>query len=148
MVHLRYKNQRILNNIKKNYYLVKVDRMSMANSLETRLPFLDYRLIEFMAGVDKNVKLQGFEKKSVLRKTVGKTLPKSILNAPKRGFGIPLRDWFKDESFNRHITNNLDNINNLFDEKIVGSIVEENRVGVKDNGNFIWTLMMLNKALK
>ena len=142
MMYLNYKHSL------PNDYLVKVDRMSMANSLETRLPFLDYRLIEFMAGVDKNVKLQGFEKKSVLRKTVGKTLPKSILNAPKRGFGIPLRDWFKDESFNRHITNNLDNINNLFDEKIVGSIVEENRVGVKDNGNFIWTLMMLNKALK
>lgn len=142
MMYLNYKHSL------PNDYLVKVDRMSMANSLETRLPFLDYRLIEFMAGVDKNVKLQGFEKKSVLRKTVGKTLPKSLLNAPKKGFGIPLRDWFKDESFNKHIISNLSKVNDLFDERIVGSIIEENRKGIKDNGNFIWTLMMLNKALK
>ena len=45
-------------------YLVKVDRMSMCNSLETRAPFLDYRLIEFMVGVDKNLKMQGFERKA------------------------------------------------------------------------------------
>lgn len=142
MMYLNYKHSL------PNDYLVKVDRMSMAHSLETRLPFLDYRLVEFMAGVDKNIKLQGFEKKSVLRKTVGKILPKSILNAPKRGFGIPLRNWFKDNTFNNHILNNLNNINNLFDKSIIKSIVEENRVGIKDNGNFIWILMMLNKAIK
>jgi len=142
MMYLNYKHSL------PNDYLVKVDRMSMAYSLETRIPFLDYRLIDFMVKVDKNVKLQGFEKKSVLRKTVGKKLPKSILNAPKKGFGIPLRDWFKDETFNKRILNNLGNINNLFDGRIISSIIKENRDGVKDNGNFIWTLMMLNKALK
>lgn len=130
-----------------NDYLVKVDRMSMAHSLETRLPFLDHRLIEFMATVDKDVKLQGFEKKSVLRKTVGGTLPNAILNAPKKGFGIPLRDWFKDDSFLKQLDANLATTKNLLSSNIVNKIVKENREGRRDNGNFLWTLMMLNKNL-
>ena len=130
-----------------NDYLVKVDRMSMAHSLETRVPFLDYRLIEFMATVDKNIKLQGFEKKSVLRKTIGKTLPDAILNAPKKGFGIPLVDWFKDDSFKNQIDVNLGSASKLLSKKIINKIVEENRSGKRDNGNFLWTLMMLNKNI-
>lgn len=130
-----------------NDYLVKVDRMSMAHSLETRVPFLDYRLIEFMATVDKNIKLQGFEKKSVLRKTIGKTLPNAILNAPKKGFGIPLVDWFKDDSFKSQIDVNLGSASKLLSKKIINKIVEENRSGKRDNGNFLWTLMMLNKNI-
>ena len=64
----------------------------MANSIETRAPFLDFRLIEFMVQVDKNVKLQGWERKSILRKTIGTKLPPKLLNAPKKGFGVPLRE--------------------------------------------------------
>lgn len=130
-----------------NDYLVKVDRMSMANSLETRVPFLDHRLIEFMVTVDKNVKLQGFEKKSVLRRTVGRNLPKAILNAPKKGFGIPLRDWFKETSFEYHLDNNLNHVKNLLAPEIIEKIVEENKKGERDNGNFLWELMMLNKFI-
>lgn len=130
-----------------NDYLVKVDRMSMANSLETRLPFLDYRLIEFMVGVDKNVKMQGWERKSVLRNTIGKTLPNSLLKAPKKGFGIPLREWFKDDSFSNTIDLNLSSLKNVLDEKIIDKIVHANKNGLSDNGNFIWTMMLLNKAL-
>ena len=130
-----------------NDYLVKVDRMSMAHSLEARLPFLDYRLIEFMISVDKKVKLQGFERKSVLRKTIGKTLPDAILNAPKKGFGIPLVDWFMDDSFGNQIDVNLSSAGKLLSKKIINKIVEENRSGKRDNGNFLWTLMMLNKNI-
>jgi len=130
-----------------NDYLVKVDRMSMANSLETRIPFLDFRLIEFMAKVDKNIKLQGWERKSILRKTIGKTLPQSLLKAPKKGFGIPLREWFKDELFADKISSNLVEVENIMDRDIIEDIVHENNKGLRDNGNFIWALMMLNKNL-
>lgn len=131
-----------------NDYLVKVDRMSMANSLETRLPFLDYRLIEFMAGVDKGVKLQGWERKSVLRNTIGKTLPQNILKAPKKGFGIPLREWFKEDSFNHILDNNLHELKNILDKQTIEHIINENKKGLSDNGNFIWTLMLLNQSVK
>ena len=127
-------------------YLVKVDRMSMANSLEARIPFLDYRLVEFMAGVDKNVKMQGFECKSVLRKTIGKQLPKGILNAPKRGFGIPLREWFKDDSFDSNL-NGLYQDNYYLDTNVVKEIVKMNKSGEKDYGNFIWTMSVLQNIM-
>ena len=60
-------------------YLVKVDRMSMANSIETRSPFLDYRLVDFMSKVDKNIKMQGWELKSILKNTSAKYLQKQIV---------------------------------------------------------------------
>jgi len=130
-----------------NDYLVKVDRMSMANSLEARMPFLDYRLIELMVKVDKNVKMQGWERKSVLRKTIGKTLPDSLFKAPKKGFGIPLREWFKKDSFGNKINTNLNEIKTILDKNTVDIIVNENNKGLKDNGNFIWSLMMLNRMI-
>jgi asparagine synthase (glutamine-hydrolysing) len=130
-----------------NDYLVKVDRMSMAYSLETRLPFLDYRLIEFMAMVDKNVKMQGWERKSILRRTIGKKLPDSLLKLPKKGFGVPIREWFKEESFADKIESNLKNVRHLLDNRTINKIVSENRGGKTDNGNFIWALMLLDKNL-
>ncbi|MBL7918674.1 MAG: asparagine synthase (glutamine-hydrolyzing) [Bacteroidia bacterium] len=130
-----------------NDYLVKVDRMSMAYSLEARVPFLDHRLIEYMAKVDKNIKMQGWERKSVLRNTIGKNLPDSILNAPKKGFGIPLREWFKSDLFDDQLKNNLDKISEITSKPLVSEILKQNKLGEKDNGNFIWTLMMLNENL-
>jgi asparagine synthase (glutamine-hydrolysing) len=131
-----------------NDYLVKVDRMSMANSLEARIPFLDHRLIEFMVHVDKDVKMQGWERKSILRNTIGKKLPPNILSAPKKGFGIPLREWFKENSFENTINNNLSYLNGILNRPLINRLVLENRHGLKDNGNFTWTLMMLNKMLR
>ncbi len=130
-----------------NDYLVKVDRMSMANSLETRVPFLDHRLVEFMATVHKDVKLQGWELKSVLRNSIGKNLPQAILNAPKRGFGVPLREWFKEEKFNQVLNENLENVKKILDKQTVAKIIEENNKGKKDNGDFIWAMIQLNKML-
>jgi asparagine synthase (glutamine-hydrolysing) len=131
-----------------NDYLVKVDRMSMANSLEARIPFLDHRLIEFMVLVDKDIKMQGWERKSILRNTIGKTLPTNILSAPKRGFGVPVREWFKEDSFEETISNNLSDLKGILNSSVINKLVQENRIGQQDNGNFIWTLMMLNKMVR
>lgn len=127
-------------------YLVKVDRMSMANSLETRTPFLDYRLIDFMVRVDKSVKHQGWERKSVLRKTIGKSLPQSLHKAPKRGFGVPLREWFKSDTNMQDIQ--LKKISSICNEKVIRNIVNENVIGKRDNGNFIWSILMLEENLR
>lgn len=129
-------------------YLVKVDRMSMANSIETRIPFLDYRLVEFMATVHKDIKMQGWELKSVLRNSIGKNLPECILNAPKRGFGVPLREWFKEKAFDQMLNENLKKVNEILDQETVQKILIENNEGKKDNGNFIWTLLQLDKSLR
>lgn len=127
-------------------YLVKVDRMSMANSMETRTPFLDYRLINFMARVDMNVKHQGWERKSVLRKTIGKRLPSSLQKAPKKGFGVPLREWFKSDSYT--LRNELINVKELLDENTLEKTIQDNNSGKRDYGNFLWTILMLEKNIQ
>ena len=125
-------------------FLTKVDRMSMASSLETRVPFLDYRLVEFMARVHRDVKMQGYERKSVLRNTVGKRLPPSLLRAPKKGFSIPLREWFKDKAFASKLQSLYASDFGL-DKKIVRKLAEDNNSGKEDNGNLIWMLFVLKK---
>ncbi|MEO6838633.1 MAG: asparagine synthase-related protein, partial [Ginsengibacter sp.] len=124
--------------------LVKVDRMSMAYSLETRTPFLDYRLINYMSHVHKDIKMKRFERKTILRNTVGKILPKDLLTAPKKGFRVPLREWFKGVSFTEKL-NNLENTIPFLNNKILREITEMNNTGKKDYGNFIWMLFVLNK---
>jgi asparagine synthase (glutamine-hydrolysing) len=124
--------------------LTKVDRMSMAHSLETRLPFLDHRLVEFMATVSKTVKLPGYERKHVLRNTVARTLPPALLSAPKRGFSVPLREWFKGDALERQLSR-LRDIDFGLRPDVVQKVVEDNRSGRQDNGNFIWMLLMLRE---
>ena len=76
-------------------YLCKVDRSSMAHSLEARVPFLDPRLVELMAGVSPAVKMPGVTRKAVLRDTIGRQLPEPLLKASKRGFDPPLARWLE-----------------------------------------------------
>jgi asparagine synthase (glutamine-hydrolysing) len=126
-------------------FLVKVDRMSMSNSIETRAPFLDYRLIEFMARVDKNVKHQGWERKSVLRNTIGKELPANIRRASKKGFRVPVREWFKDHTNLQKLQ--LKKVYSILDQHTLDHIFSENSRGVVDYGDFIWLLIMLEESL-
>jgi len=77
--------------------LVKVDRMSMANSLETRAPLLDYRVVEYAAQIPAALKLHGKEKKYVLKKAFERMLPEDILYRKKMGFSVPLAEWLRGE---------------------------------------------------
>jgi asparagine synthase (glutamine-hydrolysing) len=128
-------------------FLVKVDRMSLAYSLEARIPFLDHRLIEFMVNVDKNVKIQKKEQKSVLRQTIGKRLPESLLNAPKKGFSVPLREWFKDQ-------NDITGLSTLTSQDFglnsatIKKVIDQNSSGNQDLGNFIWQLFVLKEIMQ
>jgi len=124
--------------------LVKVDRMSMAHSLETRTPFLDYRLIEYMVNVHKNIKMHQFERKSVLRSVMGDKLPSELLSAPKRGFSIPLREWFKEDSFGETL-NGLAFSLPFLNSDIINDIIRTNNNGEKDFGNTIWSLFVLSR---
>lgn len=121
-------------------YLVKVDRMSMANSIETRAPFLDYRLIEFMSGVDKKIKQQGFETKSILKKTIGQQLPKQLLEAKKKGFVAPLTKWLNNDN-NKYLLDNLKSASWSLDQGTIQKVLNDN----SDNGLFIWQLLILKK---
>jgi len=75
--------------------LYKVDRMSMAHSMEVRPPFLDHRIVEFAAGLPEAFKVRGSELKFILRELMKDKLPRSILYRKKSGFDIPAHDWFR-----------------------------------------------------
>ena len=129
-----------------NDYLVKVDRMTMAHALEARVPFLDYRLVELMTRVHKDVKMNGYERKSVLRNSTGKLLPPAILRANKKGFGIPIREWFKKDDLN-HYLRQLANVDFGLSQAGIERIIEINKQGKADHGNFIWQLFVLSRVL-
>ena len=122
--------------------LAKVDRMSMAHSLEARVPFLDHRLIELTYHVHKDVKMPGLRRKDLLRRTVGTRLPPSLLKAPKMPFSVPLREWFKQDDFNERL-NALERSDFGLNGSVIGDIVQANRVGNNDYGDFIWRLFVL-----
>jgi len=77
--------------------LMLTDKMTMATSLECRVPLLDHGLVEFAARLPSHLKIRGRELKHVLKKALAGTLPDDILHRPKRGFGAPLGAWIKDE---------------------------------------------------
>jgi asparagine synthase (glutamine-hydrolysing) len=77
--------------------LVKIDRATMAHSLEARSPFLDHVLMEFVASLPSDLKLAGGQQKRVLKAALRETLPEGILARPKMGFCVPLERWFREE---------------------------------------------------
>jgi asparagine synthase (glutamine-hydrolysing) len=80
-----------------NDILTKVDRMSMAHSLEARGPFLDHHLVEWTAGLPAHLKLRRGETKYLLRRLAARYLPASVLRRPKQGFAAPLSVWWKGD---------------------------------------------------
>ena len=77
--------------------LVKVDRSTMANSLEARSPFLDTDLVDYVGGLPDVLKLRGLTTKVILRKAFDDLLPPSVVKRGKMGFGVPLGAWFRTE---------------------------------------------------
>lgn len=122
--------------------LTKVDRMSMAHSLEARVPFLDHRLVELTYQVHKDVKMPGLQRKDLLRRTVGRRLPPSLLKAPKMPFSVPLREWFQQDDFNERLSA-LKQRDFGLDSSVISDIVLANRQGRNDYGDFIWRLFVL-----
>jgi asparagine synthase (glutamine-hydrolysing) len=77
--------------------LMKVDWMSMAHSLEARVPYLDHRLVEYAAGIPWNLKIRGGTLKYILKKSLSGVLPRQIVRRRKHGFTVPLKEWFNGE---------------------------------------------------
>ena len=125
--------------------LVKVDRASMANSLEVRAPFLDYKLVEFVASLPPEFKLHNFTSKYILKKTLEHILPKSILKRPKKGFGIPVAKWLredlKDMMLDMLSSERLKRIG-IFEPEHVRKLIRDHLTGKVDNRKPLWTLLM------
>jgi asparagine synthase (glutamine-hydrolysing) len=125
--------------------LVKVDRMSMANSLEVRAPFLDYRVIEFAATLPSNWKIAGRNKKIMLRKTCSRLLPEGVLNRPKKGFTVPLDAWFRGELKTLAEENLLQQpaLAEYLSLPVVQRVWLEHQGCKANHGTLLWSLLML-----
>jgi asparagine synthase (glutamine-hydrolysing) len=124
--------------------LVKVDRASMACSLEMRTPFLDHRLIEFASGLPTNLKVRGFKTKYILKKAVEKWLPHKIVYRQKRGFSVPIASWLRDD-LQPLVAETLEEgklkRQGLFNSEYVQQLIGEHCSGVADHRKGLWALL-------
>jgi asparagine synthase (glutamine-hydrolysing) len=125
--------------------LVKVDRASMACSLEVRAPFLDLELVEFLGRVPPRLKLRHFETKHLLKRAMSEVLPSGIAIRAKKGFGIPVAEWFKHE-LREPLQDELSPARirrqGLFDPIEVTRLVDEHLGGRRDHRKALWTLFV------
>ncbi len=124
--------------------LVKLDRMSMANSLEIRSPFLDKELVEYAFTIPGKYKVGKFKGKKILRNVFSKRLPKWSMNLPKKGFEVPLANWFKEDlrSMVEHVSmkKNLDKIG-IQNHTLINSWKDDLFFNNKDTSWKLWTLI-------
>jgi len=125
--------------------LVKVDRASMACSLEVRAPFLDYELVEFVMNLPSSLKLRRFTSKYLLKKVMKDFLPKELIERKKKGFGIPIAKWVKGplrELFGDLLSYDKIKKEGLFNPGYVSSLLQEHLAIKKDNRKQLWTLLV------
>jgi len=126
--------------------LTKVDRASMAASLEVRAPFLMPDLIDFLAAVPSSTKLRGFTRKSLLRKVMRGRIPDAIIDRPKQGFGAPLDSWFRGDlsSLAREtLSPEALRASGLLEPATVTRLLDEHLAGSADHGRRVWALVQL-----
>ena len=124
--------------------LVKIDRASMACSLELRTPFLDHRLVEFAAGLPASLRVRRFQLKYLLKKAVEKWLPREIVYRQKRGFSVPIASWMReglrpllDETLGEEKLMR----DGLFNAPFVRRLLGEHWSGHADHRKTLWTLL-------
>jgi asparagine synthase (glutamine-hydrolysing) len=129
--------------------LFKVDRASMAASLETRAPLLDHTLIEFLTRLPLDLKLRrnllGWDSKYILKQALRDRLPREVIERPKKGFGMPVARWVKGELrllVRETFTEERLRRRGLFNPAFVQQLLNEHERGVADHRKLIWTLLM------
>jgi len=126
--------------------LTKVDRVTMAVSLEARVPLLDADLVDYALQVPSRFHLDTSESKRLLRKAVQDIVPSSVLNRPKQGFAIPLAPWFRGPL--QHRVNELRSpttrLSPYVDAQAVSRILDEHTAGRRDHSAMIWRMIVLN----
>lgn len=125
--------------------LAKVDRASMATSLEVRAPFLDAELVDRMQSLPSSYKLAGGRTKWLLKCAAASRLPRAVVHRPKKGFGIPVARWLRGELsglLEEMLHANRLAKQGLFRPEVVSRRIDEHRRGVRDHRKPLWTLLM------
>ena len=130
--------------------LVKMDRTSMAHGLEVRSPFLDTQLVEFASRLAPSLKVRGLSLKRVLKRAVSDLLPKEILSRPKRGFGVPLDRWFREDlaQYTQSMLGSGARVRGHLNGAALDDLLAEHEKGAARHGHALWTLLTLELFLR
>jgi asparagine synthase (glutamine-hydrolysing) len=129
----------------------KVDRASMAHSLEVREPLMDHELIEWLATLPRELKVQGTEGKVLLKKAMEAHLPHEIMYRPKMGFSVPLAQWFRGPLRQRVRDSVLGETlagTGIFERRVLEQIIDDHQRGARDHSSPLWTLLMFEAFLR
>lgn len=129
----------------------KVDRASMAHSLEVREPLMDHPLVEWLATLPTSLKMRRGEGKFLLKKAMEPYLPNDLMYRPKMGFSVPLARWFRGPLRQRVRDSLLKGPiaeSGWFNQRIIAQLVNEHESGVRDHSTPIWTLLMYDAFLR
>jgi asparagine synthase (glutamine-hydrolysing) len=124
--------------------LMKQDQMSMATSLESRVPFLDHKLVEFTAGLPERLKLRGWTTKYILRQSMKNVLPEQILSRPKMGFPVPIGTWFRgpySSVIDEYVLGSRALERGIFAPDFVRDIVRRHQSGGENHDERLWALV-------
>ena len=131
--------------------LTKVDRASMANSLEVRVPLLDHTLVEWAAQLPSSLKLRGGQGKHILKAALETHVSREILHRPKQGFTVPLAAWFRGP-LRRHLRERLCGPalrdSGLFDVATIEILIDQHQSGRRDHSAPLWMLSMMESFLR
>lgn len=130
--------------------LTKMDRASMAVSLESREPLLDHKLLEWASGLPSHMRIQGGQGKYILKKALEPYVPKDILYRPKQGFVVPISNWFRGPL--KHVAAELVEKSTAldtgyFNRDFLVSALEEHCAGTAEHGRLLWSLLMFDRSL-
>jgi asparagine synthase (glutamine-hydrolysing) len=124
--------------------LVKTDRMTMANALEARCPFLDQELLEFASNIPSELKLKGLTTKYILKRALEGLVPEAVIRRRKHGFGVPVGRWFRT-CLRDYVRDTLLSPAALrrgyFREETLRRLIEEHQCGKRDHGHRLWALL-------
>jgi asparagine synthase (glutamine-hydrolysing) len=130
-----------------------MDRMSMANSLEVRVPLLDHLVVELAAEMPSEYKLKplinGFDKKHILKNLAKRRYPASLIDRPKMGFGVPIGDWMAD-ALRSQVEERLlesQHLPRLFEMPVITALWQRH-LARKDSAAKVWNLLILDEWLK
>jgi asparagine synthase (glutamine-hydrolysing) len=129
----------------------KVDRASMAHSLEVREPLMDHKLVEWLATLPSSLKLRGSEGKLLLKKAMEPKLPNEVLYRPKMGFAVPLVRWFRGPLKARvrdAVLGNRLADTGWFERRYLEQLIQEHETGTRDHSSPLWSLLMFDAFLR
>jgi len=127
--------------------LTKVDRASMIHSLEVRVPILDHEFAELTFEIPSSLKLKGSQGKYIFRNAMRPLLPERILSGPKKGFGVPLKHWFKNDLrtyLQDTLLSNASPLNDYLNQSYIRKLIQDHETGMRDLNQKIWSLVFLH----